>query len=474
MFGNLDRNRFSFTKKKSNIHHFLPSITGSSSTSPQGRPIGPHLLRSRNRNGGRDDEMSSANVSEVAAQFNQQQGTSIRLDFNTKTSLKREVQQQQEEEPEITERTQDLTEETSDPQHDFTQDESPRVTNHEKQQQQHEEENDVDDKSAAFGNVKLVSPTYFDEEPQNEEQQDDDDDKPEAPASSPLASMVHALDLAMFDSQQEDELNKKDSSTRKVIRRDEDATSLSSASILSCPAVAATSSTTTAVVVDQESSPTSVLVSLEEDDFPLEPDETTPRSSKLARSFRSRRDRVAYQLRKGRKGMSPEERKQSKTYLPTRPNLSLITDDPTLIRVLLVEPMQKLFEVVVVDTTEETTVGEVLAKARVSATDAALSDQKYVSLCNQQQELAAPMLEVHLLLTNDYDNDNDDEDYDYYSNKTTVLAAVPEGYTAGEIRYIQNMLINNPRMKRWLQQDDPFTPKKRNSRRSPQRQTFLV
>lgn len=63
----------------------------------------------------------------------------------------------------------------------------------------------------------------------------------------------------------------------------------------------------------------------------------------------------------------------------------------------------------------DTTVGDVLAKARAAATDPALSEQKYISLCKVRQEIAAPMLPVNLLI-------------DWTKNKTAPLARVPIFY----------------------------------------------
>ena len=232
--------------------------------------------------------------------------------------------------------------------------------------------------------------------------------------------------------------------------------------------------------------------------------------SRLAASFKSathKNHRVLYTLSGGKKDMSPTDRIYSKSYLEPPPSSPLrnkgkqldaveepalakaddgdssppkckpsrapktkrrtsmlgSADDHTTLSILLVECTQKVFEIVSVNhTTQETTVGDVLSKARVQATDPLLSEQSYISLCNQSHELAAPMLPVHLMVQlakskykgNDSDNKSskkkkkkrkDDDD----PSMGRLLMAVPEGSTAKQVRKIQRVLWTHPRVQRW-------------------------
>jgi hypothetical protein len=154
-------------------------------------------------------------------------------------------------------------------------------------------------------------------------------------------------------------------------------------------------------------------------------------------------------------------------------------DIPCFIYVLPVEPAQKIFEVVKIDPaaaetigapigststrnfSEGLTVGDILAQARTGATDPALATQRYVSLCNDTQALAAPMLPVDLLSRQS--PSSSDKKKGFFSDKKKkkkqipeMLMAVPEGSTADVVRQIHSRLMQNPRMQRWWKQQDPF------------------
>jgi hypothetical protein len=133
------------------------------------------------------------------------------------------------------------------------------------------------------------------------------------------------------------------------------------------------------------------------------------------------------------------------------------------IGVLLIEPTMKIFEVVFLEdlNVQETTVGEVLAKVRANAVDPTLSEQKYNSLCNEDQELAAPMLPVDYLLSNTVSVDSSQN-----TNETPLLVAVPIGCTACEMQAIKKILWSNPKTARWWDQKDPTRPLLRSKSRS--------
>jgi hypothetical protein len=274
-------------------------------------------------------------------------------------------------------------------------------------------------------------------------------------------------------------------------------------------------------------------------------DNNSQRSFSSFLSSCSNNSRISYSLKSGRRGMSREERKQAREFLRGQTIVTTATasaaaaskpskqqepektyycktekeepvhttttvnkeeeeaeqvaakDIPTFIFVLLVEPSQKIFEVVKIDPTaaSETTgatpttrggkttplhqseggltVGDVLAQARTGATDPALASQKYVSLCNGMQELAAPMLPVDLLSRPNKDKGGDKGSERKKRRKfPEMLMAVPEGSTADVVRQIHSRLMQNPRMQRWWRQQDPFdssSKKKKESKKKSSR-----
>jgi hypothetical protein len=279
-----------------------------------------------------------------------------------------------------------------------------------------------------FGGIKLVSPSFFDS---NSAMTPTRRAKSEVVCPH-LSSMIYAMDLSLFTLPPEtSEMSRCDSFCSEEL------------SVSSCPV---------------QRSPSSVL---QLDQYRISG--KGKRSKRLSSSFRSSKSssRVAYSLSSGKKSMSKSERLYSQSFLPSRPVLDLELGDKKpsepgdkkpkrhrgSLYILLLECDHKVFEVVSVDVQRDTTIGDALAKARSSATDPLLSEQKYFSLCNSTQELAAPMLPVDLLM-------NWDE------NKNEPLIAVPAGATAVEVREVKRILWENPRTKRWWEQADPFQPKK--------------
>lgn len=121
----------------------------------------------------------------------------------------------------------------------------------------------------------------------------------------------------------------------------------------------------------------------------------------------------------------------------------------TCLSILLVDIRLKIFEIVVVDhVTNETSVGDVLSKARLNATDSRLSQQTYISLCNAINELAAPMLPVIFIVSDEADNPGDDP------SLGRLLLAVPEGSSAAQVRRIQRALWSHPRIQRWWKSEN--------------------
>lgn len=237
--------------------------------------------------------------------------------------------------------------------------------------------------------------------------------------------------------------------------------------------------------------------------------ENIPRgSSKLQSAFKSStvNDRIEYCLSTGKSGMTPQLRKQSRQLLPDDPlkrvlqmkadenscvsdgqlrsgspdetltrSLKLATASKTTLSILLLECHQKIFEIVAVEhVTAETSVGDVLSRARAQATDPRLSLQTYVSLCNSVNEMAAMMLPVHLMMNANKTNtgilrkgrkhgETTLKKYDRLEAASRrhgdpslgrLLVAVPEGSTAETVRQIQKALWSHPRIQRWWKKEN--------------------
>ena len=282
-----------------------------------------------------------------------------------------------------------------------------------------------------FGSIQLVSPKFF-----------NTDEKPVAPRDvqptavmSPLSSMVHPMNLALFDSNDID---------RSIKRREE-------------KKLSETNKSGSPNRVDRI--PTSILASIEQD-YALAANDS--RRSNLATSFKSstKANRIAYHISDGKKSMSKTDRVYSKSFLPKEqvqnPASSYFKSSSRSaskavnrgsLAILLADVKSKIFEVVSIDIQQDTSVGDVLSKARTCATDPALSEQKYISFCYGTQEFGAPMLPVNLVI-------------DWEKHKTRPLVvAVPVGSTGSEMQSVKRVLWKNPKLRDWWKQDDPFLPK---------------
>jgi hypothetical protein len=216
---------------------------------------------------------------------------------------------------------------------------------------------------------------------------------------------------------------------------------------------------------------------------------------------------IEYCLSTGKQGMSPHLRRRSRKLLPedltkrmsdeesstTKENcrsrlfdsnnepiqsLHLAPDSQSSLSILLLECHQKVFEIVAVDhVTAETSVGDVLSRARSQATDPRLSRQTYTSLCNSVNEMAAMMLPVHLMMDVEQSTGNRErkrkeptlQKYDRLeaARKTCddlgrLLVAVPEGSSAEAVREIQKTLWCHPRVQRWWRKENQYFGKRDN------------
>ena len=165
----------------------------------------------------------------------------------------------------------------------------------------------------------------------------------------------------------------------------------------------------------------------------------------------ARRDRLHYKLGKGKKDMSEKDLSRSRTFLPADKLIAMkqqeqtpkVSTEPELY-VWLLSPTHKVFEVVRVPYSIETSIGDVLVMARAAALDPVLAEQRYVSLCNEKLELVAPSLPINFLF--------------HRRKETPSVMAVPFGSTAVAIREIHLALTSNRRVRKWLKQKDIFRP----------------
>jgi hypothetical protein len=297
--------------------------------------------------------------------------------------------------------------------------------------------------NTCFGGLQLVTTSEFEE---LKEENVAGRKEPSTPSlTSPLSSMVFFMDLDLYVDK-----------TKTPVYKDCDVSVASDASDnFSMDSVAS---------APVHRNPGRLLNS---EKYIIEGIHSNDRRSRLSSSFISstRTGRAAYSLSAGKKAMSKSEIALVKSYLPQKPFLE-ISGRPNLSKkrsavdrslyVLLVETSHKIFEVVKVNLDKDTKVGDVLAKARAAATDPALSEQKYTSLCKAGQEFAAPMLPVNLLI-------------DWSRNKSSPLVvAVPVGSSAAEMQMIKHVLWQNPKLKRWWKQKDPFQPRNRRGRTETQ------
>ena len=284
-----------------------------------------------------------------------------------------------------------------------------------------------------FGSIQLVSPKFFntDEKPTTPKEVQP------SPVMSPLSSMVHPMNLELFDSKDVDR-SLKLRAEKKMFEND---------------------NSRSPNRVDRV--PTSILTSIEQD-YGLSDNDY--RRSNLATSFKSstKTNRIAYHI-SGKGSMSKTERVYCKSFLPKEqvhnPQGSSFQSSSSIrslsskivnrgsLAILLADVKSRIFEVVSIDVQQDTSVGDVLCKARTSATDPALSEQKYISFCYGTQEFGAPMLPVNLVI-------------DWEKHKTRPLVvAVPFGSTASEMQSVKRVLWKNPKLRDWWKQDDPFVPK---------------
>jgi hypothetical protein len=290
---------------------------------------------------------------------------------------------------------------------------------------------------------------------------------------SPLSAMVHPINLDLF---RNDDIGHDDNDDDNV-RLDQSFASSSIATTDNC----------------DNWSVSSCPVSRRLSDMIPSSSDRSVGSSRTSSSFRSSSmaggGRVRYSLSTGKRSMSKAQRQYSKDFLPksllvlpspapllekevmprtttaaptartsnsSKNNNNKHNSNNSTLSVLLVDVQQHIFEVIAVDCyyKDDCTVGDVLSKARASATDPALSEQKYISLVYGQQEFAAPMLKIHAAVDFTINPDH---------TSRPLALAVPEGSNARQVQYIKMILWKNPKMKRWWNVEDPFMPSRMDS-----------
>jgi hypothetical protein len=165
--------------------------------------------------------------------------------------------------------------------------------------------------------------------------------------------------------------------------------------------------------------------------------------------------------------LSPENRRQERLQVKTRPNTLLHAKPPTppsspaafKIFILLLQPQSKIFEIIqVFYPPSETTVGDLLTMIPVNATEPVLGHQDYQGLTSPQDDA---------VLNLDFLASASDQSRPCARIACgEVLVAIPQGYTATQCRTLAHPLLTNRRVVKLLQRSDPLAApsKKQRSR----------
>ena len=255
--------------------------------------------------------------------------------------------------------------------------------------------------------------------------------EPQQPLFSPLSSMVHSIDLSLFQNNNDPHMDESFSTIESYsdVR-----------SVASCP-----------IAFNEEPLLRGESYSFDDNDG------TSNARRALSSSFRSSQSRrVAYSLHSGKRSMTQAERLYSKALLPKRLDVTggkgdkkeyPYKNDPNTVSVLLAHVQEHVFEVVAVHVYPDTTVGDVLSQARSNATDPVLAAQTYTSLCVGRHEYAAPMLPLHIV-----------------AHTGRLVTAVPEHVTAKTMQAVQTVLFRNPKLRQWWKQQQPVEHQRKKRR----------
>lgn len=144
---------------------------------------------------------------------------------------------------------------------------------------------------------------------------------------------------------------------------------------------------------------------------------------------------------------------------------SLRKSDPDAFKIfiLLLQPKLKTFELIqLIYSSNDTTVGKIIAMIPENATEPALGSQKYTGLCRPKTQ--EEIVDHELLASEPRANTVVD------SAKITmgeILVAIPDGYTGADVAVLAKQILSNPKIVKLLKRSDPLAPKR--SRRSSRR-----
>mmetsp|Transcript_9146 Transcript_9146/g.19812 ORF Transcript_9146/g.19812 Transcript_9146/m.19812 type:complete len:595 (-) Transcript_9146:96-1880(-) len=139
--------------------------------------------------------------------------------------------------------------------------------------------------------------------------------------------------------------------------------------------------------------------------------------------------------------------------------------DPNTFKIfiLLLQPKLKTFELIqLIYSSNDTTIGNIIAMIPKNATEPALGSQKYIGLCRPKTE--EEIVDHELLASAPRANTGVE------SAKITlgeILVAVPDGYSAPDVAVLAKQILSNPKIVKLLKRSDPLAPKR--SRRSSRR-----
>mmetsp|Transcript_10265 Transcript_10265/g.30081 ORF Transcript_10265/g.30081 Transcript_10265/m.30081 type:complete len:593 (-) Transcript_10265:66-1844(-) len=140
---------------------------------------------------------------------------------------------------------------------------------------------------------------------------------------------------------------------------------------------------------------------------------------------------------------------------------SLRKHDPNSCKIfiLLLQPKLKTFELIqLIYSSNDTTVGNIIAMIPENATEPALGSQKYVGLCRPKTE--EEILDHDILASEPRATTGVE------SAKITmgeILVAIPDGYSGADVAILAKQILSNPKIVKLLKRSDPLAPKRRRS-----------
>ena len=161
-------------------------------------------------------------------------------------------------------------------------------------------------------------------------------------------------------------------------------------------------------------------------------------------------------------GITPPPKNRSSRVLV--PHVSPPSNDTYTIFILVIQPTEKMFELIRVNYRPATaTIGDLVDLIPENVTEENLRDQKYVGLCRPRGSSSASRSLADLDMTASV-MARDGTDARILCGE--VLVGIPEGFTGKEAQILSQHILKLPKMKKLLQRSDPLSPFKSGKNRS--------